>query len=564
MATLEGGFIGWVAWRCWHRSGEALLRWVTLAFAGFTLVYSLHGFFTPLAHHNLWLFILYGPASRVVMGACLLAGLLRFGVPPDPPARREDTRWWLRWFGLFLALNVAVGVLAYSPLARMPALRLGMEGGAIALYVVALGVQARRGLHSPLMKYAALAFAWFAFASLAFILARPWNHQWWLAHAIFAAGCSVLGYGILRVFLATQSFEHAFSLEALTEDLTQANARLRETMERLEQVNRAQAAQVRALEASRAQFQANARLRETMERLEQVNRAQAAQVRALEASRAQFAAFFELSPDAIFVVDAPGLVLKANRSAEVLFGYGAGELDGLQVERLMPEGLRVRHQRSRQLHQASPVTRPMSASAQPLSCLRRDGSVFSATISLSSLVYEGRPCTVTFVRDVTLLLRHGEERRLQDERSVRQGHVLEQLAAQLPFVVFQLRRGPNGRYDFPYMSPKSAQLLGLDEQALRGNVNLWFSSIDPAALAPLLVSLERSAAERSAWTAHWTARHADGSTTFPCLVRCAAPVPQPDGSLVWTGTMRHAQERLEDAGPLPLTDLDAALAQPAG
>ncbi|MDZ5459652.1 PAS domain S-box protein [Azohydromonas lata] len=515
VATLEGIFISYVAWRCYLRSGEVMLRWVTLAFSGFTIVYSLHGFFTPLAHHNLWLFILYGPASRLVAGWCLLMALLRFNSPPDAAARRADAGYWLRWVGGFLAVNVAVGVLAHSPLAGAPWVRMSMELGSIALYVVALGLQAVRGLRSPLMKYAALAFVWFAFSSASFLLAKPWNHQWWLAHGIFAVGFSVLGYGILRVFLAARSFEHAFSVEELTEDLAQTNGRLREAMERLEQVNRAQGAQMRALEVSRAQFEA----------------------------------FFDLSPDGIFVVDGKGLVLKANSRAEGLFGYGAGDLAGIQVEELIPVEMRLHHQRARSLHQYSPQTRAMGTESRTQTCLRRDGSTFSATISLSSLIYEGRQCTVTFVRDVTRLLLRYEEIRQEDRASIRQGHVLEQLSAQLPFVLFQFRRAPDGRYDFPYMSPKVTDMLGCEADALRANINLWFSCVDPAALAPLITSIERSAAERSPWTAQWQMLRPHGEAPLPCVLSCSAPVQQTDGSLVWTGYMRRAQERQTDAAP---------------
>ncbi|SFW81487.1 hypothetical protein SAMN03159384_05431, partial [Burkholderia sp. NFACC33-1] len=64
-ATLEGVFVTYVCWRCYRLSGEPLLRWLTLGFLGFSLVYALHGAFTGMAHHNIWLFLLYGPASRL-------------------------------------------------------------------------------------------------------------------------------------------------------------------------------------------------------------------------------------------------------------------------------------------------------------------------------------------------------------------------------------------------------------------------------------------------------------------------------------------------------------------
>lgn len=102
----------------------------------------------------------------------------------------------------------------------------------------------------------AVALCWFAFASLGFMLARPWDHQWWLAHAIFATGFSLLGYGVLRAYLTTGSFERVFSSQELSEDLAQTNARLQATLEQLERANHRMTEQMRDSDIARAQFEA--------------------------------------------------------------------------------------------------------------------------------------------------------------------------------------------------------------------------------------------------------------------------------------------------------------------
>src|SRR6478672_6000076 len=83
VATLEGLFVTYVTWRCYRSSGEPLLRWLTLGFLGFVVVYAPHGAFTGLAHHNIWLFLLYGPASRLAMSMLLFVGLLSYNRRPD-------------------------------------------------------------------------------------------------------------------------------------------------------------------------------------------------------------------------------------------------------------------------------------------------------------------------------------------------------------------------------------------------------------------------------------------------------------------------------------------------
>src|SRR5215475_9465111 len=79
VATIEGLFVSYVSWLCYRKSGEPFLRWLTLGFLGFTVIYAPHGVFTPLAHDHLWLFILYGPVSRLAMATCLFIAILVHG-----------------------------------------------------------------------------------------------------------------------------------------------------------------------------------------------------------------------------------------------------------------------------------------------------------------------------------------------------------------------------------------------------------------------------------------------------------------------------------------------------
>lgn len=59
----------------------------------------------------------------------------------------------------------------------------------------------------------------------------------------------------------------------------------------------------------------------------------------------QFASetLFDLSPDAILVTDAEGIIRAANPRTAELFGYPLAELIGLPVESLVPERFRGRH-----------------------------------------------------------------------------------------------------------------------------------------------------------------------------------------------------------------------------
>ncbi|SFB24672.1 diguanylate cyclase (GGDEF) domain-containing protein [Collimonas sp. OK607] len=237
-ATLEGLFVTYVTWRCYRSSGEPLLRWMTLGFLGFVLIYALHGAFTGLAHHNLWLFLLYGPASRLVMAILLFVALLSYHRPSDAADQRIQPRPWLMWVGLFVLVDLAVAYVANSTIAGHLAVRLSMEGGALVFSVLNVTVLLQRRIRSPLMTIFAISVTAFALASLAFILGRPWNHMWWLAHAIFAAGFFLLSYGVVQAFLTTRSFSTIYSQEEMMARLAAAMARTENALRELERTNR--------------------------------------------------------------------------------------------------------------------------------------------------------------------------------------------------------------------------------------------------------------------------------------------------------------------------------------
>jgi len=236
-ATLEGLFVTYVTWRCYLSSGEPLLRWLTLGFLGFVLIYALHGAFTGMAHHNIWLFLLYGPASRLVMSVLLLVGLLSYHRSPDALERRSKPRPWLTWIAVFVLIDLAVGLIANLPIAGSLAVRLSMEGGALIFSTLNVAALMLRRIRSPLMVIFGISVTSFALSSLAFILGKPWNHMWWLAHAIFAGGFFLLSYGVVQAFRTTRSFSTIYTQEELMARLADAMARTESALQELQRTN---------------------------------------------------------------------------------------------------------------------------------------------------------------------------------------------------------------------------------------------------------------------------------------------------------------------------------------
>ncbi|MCA8943232.1 MAG: PAS domain S-box protein [Planctomycetes bacterium] len=109
---------------------------------------------------------------------------------------------------------------------------------------------------------------------------------------------------------------------------------------------------------------------------------------------------FDATPDTLLVVDAAGVILRANAQVEQMFGYRPEEVVGRDVEALVPARFRERHVRHREAYLSEPKSRPMGASLE-LFARRRDGQEFPVDIMLSPLEARGGSSVLCVVRDVT-------------------------------------------------------------------------------------------------------------------------------------------------------------------
>jgi PAS domain S-box-containing protein len=112
-----------------------------------------------------------------------------------------------------------------------------------------------------------------------------------------------------------------------------------------------------------------------------------------------FPQIFEAYPDALLLVDGGGRIVLGNPAAAALLGYGVAELRGLQVEALVPDGIRHRHAAYREAYAQAPRTRPMG-NQMDLVARRKDGSEVRVEIALSPLQTHGAPLVVAAIRDV--------------------------------------------------------------------------------------------------------------------------------------------------------------------
>jgi len=133
-----------------------------------------------------------------------------------------------------------------------------------------------------------------------------------------------------------------------------------------------------------------------------------------EISEVSLLTLLDVLPDPLVLVDAAGRIALVNSQAEALFGYPRSDLEGLQLEVLLPERFHAAHVLHRERYAASPRIRPMGAGLE-LYGRRKDGTEVPVDISLSPLMLNGALHVLTAIRDIT------ERRRLQErERAARE------------------------------------------------------------------------------------------------------------------------------------------------
>lgn len=513
VATLEGLVISYVCWRCYLQSGELLVKRLTQGFLGFTVVYSLHGVFTPLADHHMMMFLLYGPVSRLLMSVLLLLAVRTRHAGAVASGERNRPVDWARFIAALMLLNVAVAVVANSSFGMLPGLRAAFEWGAAGFNLAAL-LMIRRGPGGrPLLNYFSHALAWFAVSSLGFIWSQPWNHLWWLAHGTFAVGFSILGYGVCKAYLSEQALGRVFGVDALFDDLEQHNAQLKEACQSLSEKNTALQSQIHDLERSQQSFRT----------------------------------LFATVPDGILIVEKGGKILKANAAVEQLLGYAPGALLGVRVEMLMPSGYRERHVSKRERFEFMPQSRRMGTISQPMPCLRSDGTLCYCDISIGGLVYLGEQCMVTYLREVPQLPQRPVETDAHSAPSeASRNALIADVLSLVPDMLLEIRRNADGSYVCVSRSPACAQWLDMAPAlAPEKWMQLLLSRVSPADLPQVIETLEAAAFEGSRLEVRWhhqipgralQALHltsaasqgdAQGNLRWLCLLRSAVPEAAP-------------------------------------
>ncbi len=107
----------------------------------------------------------------------------------------------------------------------------------------------------------------------------------------------------------------------------------------------------------------------------------------------------EMAFDGVILADSRGVIVEANKSAGRIFGYDEG-LDGIELETLIPEGLRKAHREGFARFMRT-GEKKIHGQVVELMGLRKDGFEFPIELVINSFINRGKTFVTGTIRDIT-------------------------------------------------------------------------------------------------------------------------------------------------------------------
>jgi PAS domain S-box-containing protein len=234
-----------------------------------------------------------------------------------------------------------------------------------------------------------------------------------------------------------------------------------------------------------------------LQQQEKIQQSFAQQVRLVEAQERETSVFFELAPEAFFVVNQQGIIVKANQHAHSLFLYAQNSLVGTAVEELIPQSLREQHRVLRSQFSDEPNARIMNAD-RFLEAVKKDGKHFPVTINLVPMDYQGEPHVVAAVHDIsqqkeienTLAQAKDEAENASRSKSEFVANMSHEIRTPLNAILGAAQLLEKNRSDGDYK--KYVQMIRGSGEALLGVINdiLDFSKIEAGAMELTPISFD--------------------------------------------------------------------------
>lgn len=243
---------------------------------------------------------------------------------------------------------------------------------------------------------------------------------------------------------------------------------------------------------------------------------------------------------AMLVTTPEGYISSVNPTAERLFGYTESMLiDHPLTSALFPQATLAR--RATMLSEAlgETITPDFAVLTAPLlegqreihewQLRHRNGTAVPVLVSVSA-IHDDRELLRGYIVSAYDLA-HQENLQLR----------LQQIAAQVPGMLFQFCWRPDGRSSFPYISEGVEAIYGLGATEMESSIGPIYAMVHPADRARLLTSIRQAASTLTPW--HFEHRIDHPRKGLIWVEARATPLRQADGSILWHGLVTDITER---------------------
>ena len=122
---------------------------------------------------------------------------------------------------------------------------------------------------------------------------------------------------------------------------------------------------------------------------------------------------------------------------------------------------------------------------------------------------------------------------------------LQALLANVPAVIYQLCRQPDGQVQFTFVSPGAHEIFGVASRAILVNAEQILRLLHPLDRPTFEHSLAASATTLTPW--HWEGRYYQPDGKVGWIQTAARPQPLPRGAVVWDGSIMDVTSRKQVA-----------------
>ena len=213
----------------------------------------------------------------------------------------------------------------------------------------------------------------------------------------------------------------------------------------------------------------------------------------------------ESAPDAMIVADANGIICRMNARAADTFGYTRDQLQGMSVERLMPDRFRKGHGGHLLRYFADPQPRAMNQGLE-LYGKRADGSEFPIELGLSPFHEPDGRMAVAAVRDITL-------RKEQEEEISKREARFRTLVDNIPGTVYRCLHDAD--WTMQFISDDVESLTGFPAEELIGNkIRTFDSIITPSDRESVAEKVGEAVEGKCPWAIEYRIDRRDGETRW--------------------------------------------------